>query len=110
LQAEWQIRCLHKRFLDLDLGFIVVVEFEDDIGETFEVRIDRAIEGEFDIAGIETTLLRIVIAYFDVRKIACGRSSQSKHTVEGNIHVVLPATADGNGLGERAGRSCNCRS
>jgi hypothetical protein len=52
-----------------------LIEFEDDVGEAFEVRIDRAIEGEFDIAGIETALLRIVIAYFDVRKIACGRSS-----------------------------------
>ena len=66
MQTERQVRCLHKRFLDLDLGSVVVVEFEDDVGETFEVRIDRAIEGELDIAGIESALLRIVIAHFDV--------------------------------------------
>jgi len=93
---------LHKRFLDLDLGFVVVVECEDDVGETFEVRIDRAIEGEFDIAGVESALLRIVIAHFDVRQIACGRSSQSKHSVEGNVHVIFSATRDGDRLREGA--------
>ena len=66
LQIERQIRRLQKRFLDFDLGFVVVVEFEDDVGETFEVRIDRAIKRELDVAGVESALLRIVIAHFDV--------------------------------------------
>ena len=56
---------LHERFLDFDLGFVVVVEFENDVGEPLEVGIDRAIEREFEIAGVESALLRVVVAYFD---------------------------------------------
>src|SRR6266567_4877449 len=102
LQTERQVRCLHKRFFDFDLGFIVVIEFENNVGEPFEVRIDRAIEGELDITGVESALLRIVIAHFDVRQIACARSSESKHAVEGNVHVILAAARDCDWLRERA--------
>ena len=67
MQIERQVRGLHEGFLDFDLGFVVVVQFEDDVGEPFEVRIDCAIKGELDIARIESALLRIVIADLDVR-------------------------------------------
>ena len=70
LHPEWQVGRLHESFLDFDLGFVVVVEFENDVGETFEVRIDRAIEGELDVARVEPALLRIVVADFDMGKVA----------------------------------------
>src|SRR5437762_7828600 len=100
LQAERQVRCLHKCLLDLDVGFVVVVEFEDDVGKTFEIRIDRAIECKLDIASVESALLRIVIAHFDMRKIACTRPGKSKHPVEGNVHVVFATTSNRYRLGE----------
>ena len=70
LEIEWQIRRLEKGFLHFDLGLVVVIEFENDVGETFEVGIDRAVERELDVAGVESTLLRIVIANFDVIEVA----------------------------------------
>ena len=70
LQVERQIGGLHERFFDFNLGFVVVIEFEDNVGESFEVRIDRAIECEFDVARVEPALLRIVVANLDVIQIA----------------------------------------
>jgi hypothetical protein len=40
LQTPRQIGRLHERFFDFDLGFIVVIELENDVGEPFEVGID----------------------------------------------------------------------
>src|SRR4051794_28902232 len=66
LQTERQVRRLHERFLELDLGFVVVVELEHDVGEALEIRIDRAIERDLRVAQIEAALLRIVIADFEL--------------------------------------------
>ena len=70
MQAVWQIRGLHEGFLEFDLGFVVVVEYENDVREPFEVRIDCAIKGQLGIARIEAALLRIVVADLDVRRFA----------------------------------------
>ena len=78
LQVERQTRRLQERFLNFDFGFVVVVELENDIGETFEVRIDRAVERELDVARVEPALLRIVIANFDVVEIARARAGEGK--------------------------------
>ena len=77
LQIERQTGRLQKRFLDFDLGFVIVVEFENDVGEAFEVRIDRAIERELDVARVEAALLRIVIADFEAIEVARARISAS---------------------------------
>ncbi len=76
LQIERQTGCLQERLLDFDLGLIVIVELENNVGETFEVRIDRAIKRELDVARVETTLLRIVITDFDVIEIARARAGE----------------------------------
>ena len=66
LQTERQTRRLQKCLFELDLGFVVVVELEDNVGEAFEIGIDRAVERDFGVARIEAALLRIVIADLDV--------------------------------------------
>src|SRR5438034_6633595 len=81
LQIIGQARGLHERFLDFDVGFIVVVQLENDIGETFEVGINRTVKGELYVAGIEAALLRIVITYFDVIKILRAGISECKQSV-----------------------------
>ncbi len=93
LQIERQTRRLQERFLNFDVGIVVVVEFENDVGETFEVRIDRAIERELDVARVESALLRIVIAHFDVIEIFGARSGEREHSVERHVHVILTAAA-----------------
>src|SRR5439155_19646437 len=72
-QNERQTGRLQERFLDFDFGLVVVVELENNVGEAFEVRIDRAVEGELNVARVESTLLRIVVADFDVIEIARAR-------------------------------------
>ena len=64
-KSKRQIGRLHERFFDFDLGFVVVIELENDVGEAFEIGIDRAIERELDVARVESALLRIVIADFE---------------------------------------------
>ena len=44
LQIERQTGRLQERFLDFDFGLVVIVELENDVGESFEIRIDRAVE------------------------------------------------------------------
>src|SRR5439155_24816437 len=82
LQVEWQAGCLHECLFNFDIGFIVVIQFENDVGEPFEVGIDRAIKGQLDVARVEPPLLRIVITYFDVIKIARARVSERKQSVK----------------------------
>src|SRR5438552_14822504 len=94
LQVEWQASRLHECFLYFDLGFVVVVQLENDVRESFEVRIDRAVERQLDIARIEASLLRIVIADLDVIEVARAGISKRKQSIEGNVHVIFPA-ADG---------------
>src|SRR5882724_1900398 len=92
LQIERKASRLHECFFDFDIGLIVVVQLENDVGETFEVRINRTVKGELYVAGIEAALLRIVITYFDVIKILRAGISECKQTVEGNVHVISAAT------------------
>src|SRR5436305_4269870 len=91
LQIEWQTRRLQERFFNFDISVVVVVEFEDNVGESFEVGINCAIEREFDVARVESALLRIVIPALDVTEIACARAGQGKQSVERNVHVILSA-------------------
>ena len=91
LQIEGKARGLHECFFDFDIGFIVVVQLENDIGETFEVGINRTVKGELYVAGIEAALLRIVITYFDVIKILRAGVSKRKQAVKGNVHVIFSA-------------------
>src|SRR4030095_6609900 len=48
LEAPRQRRRLHERFLGLNFGFVLVVEFEDDVREALEIRVDGAIERNFE--------------------------------------------------------------
>ena len=83
---------MQERFLDFHLGLVVVVQLENDVGETFEVRIDRAGERQLDITRIEAALLRIVIAHFDVIEIARAGVSEGEQSVKGDVHVIFAAT------------------
>src|SRR6266404_1880882 len=88
LQVERKASRLHECLFDFDIGLIVVVQLENDIGETFEVRINRTVKGELYVAGIEAALLRIVITYFDVIQIAGTGISECKQSIERNVHVI----------------------
>src|SRR6266446_4728726 len=92
LQIERKASRLHECFFDFDIGLVVVVQLENDVGETFEVRIDRAVKGELYVAGIEAALLWIVIAHFDVIEIARAGIGEREQAVEGDVHVISAAT------------------
>ncbi len=92
LQVERKIGRLQKGFLHFDIGIVVVVEFENDVGEAFEIRVDRAIKRQLDVAGVETALLRVVIAYLETIEMFVARVSPGKHRVEGDVHVILAPT------------------
>ena len=94
LKIEGQARRLQERFFDFDIGVVVVVELEDDVGEPFEIGIDRSVERKFDVARVESALLRIVVSALDIVEIARGRASERKQSVERNVHVI-PAAPDG---------------
>src|SRR5438046_1318664 len=92
LQVERKASRLHERFLDFDVGFVVVVQFENDVCEPFEVRIDRTVKRQLGVARVEAALLRIVVADLDVIEVARTGISERKQAVEGNIHVISAAT------------------
>src|SRR5439155_14078370 len=97
LEIERQVRRLHECFLYFDLGFVVVVQLENDVRESFEVRVNRAVERELDVARVESSLLRIVVADLDVIEVACAGIGEREQAVEGDVHVIS-AAADSNWL------------
>src|SRR5438477_10846976 len=99
LKVERQTRRLHERFFNFDIGVVVVIEFEDNVGESFKIGIDCAIERELDVARVKSALLRIVIPALDVAEIARARAGEGKHSVERDVHVIL-AAADADRLSE----------
>jgi len=105
LKIERQTGRLKERFLDLDFGFVVVVQLENDVGETFEVRIDRAVKRELDVARVEPALLRIVVAHLDVIRSPRTRAGEREQSVERNVHVIFSAAADADGLRQRRARA-----
>ena len=50
LQIGRQRSRLQIRFLQFDVRLIIFVQLQNDIGETFEIRINRSIEGDFRVA------------------------------------------------------------
>ena len=103
LQAVGQAGRLEKRFFQLDLRLVVVVELENDVREPFEVRIDRAVERDFGVAPVEPSLLRIVVAHFEPVEMPLARRGHGEETIERDVHVVLVTSAadDREGLGQR---------
>src|SRR5262249_48282747 len=73
LQSPRQIGCSHERLFHFHIGFIVVVEFEDDVGEALKIGIDCTVESELKVSGIETALLGIVVTDFQAVEIAIAR-------------------------------------
>src|SRR5207244_1918462 len=82
LQVERKASRLHECFFDFDVGLVVVVQLENDVCETLEVRIHRTVKRQLNVTRIETALLRIVVADFDVIEVACAGISERKQTVE----------------------------
>src|SRR5438876_8346549 len=76
---------------------VVVVQLENDVRESFEVRVHRAVERELDVARVESSLLRIVVADLDVIEVACAGIGEREQAVEGDVHVIS-AAADSNWL------------
>jgi len=70
LEIEWQAGGLQECFLYLDFGFVVVIQLENDIREALEIRVHRAIECKFEIAGVKSALLRVVVPHLDMIKVA----------------------------------------
>ena len=69
---------MQERFFNFHFGFVVVVQLEDDVRKTFEVRIDRSIECQLNVAGVKSALLRIMIADLDMIEIPRSRAGQSE--------------------------------
>ena len=47
---------LEIRLLELELGALVLIEFENDVGKALEIRINRSIQCDFGIAHGEAAL------------------------------------------------------
>ena len=94
LQTARQVGRLHERFFDFDLGFVVVIELENDVGEPFEVGIDGAVERKLEVARVEAALLRIVVADFELIEIGIARTGERKLAVERDVHVGPAAARD----------------
>jgi hypothetical protein len=82
LKIEGQVCRLQECFFDFDLGLIVVIQFENNIRETLEVRVNRAVESELDIACVVSAMLRIVVANFVAIEIARARVGLRKQSLE----------------------------
>ena len=82
---------MHEGFFHFYFCLIVVIQFENDVRETFEVRIDRPVERELDVARVESTLLWIVIANFDVMQVTCAGICEREQTIERDVHVSFAA-------------------
>ena len=78
LKIERQTGRLQESFFNFDFRFVIVVEFENDVGKAFEVRIDRTVERELGVSRVESTLLWVVVADFDVIEIARARAGEGK--------------------------------
>ncbi len=94
LQTCGQIGRLQERFLDFDVGRVVVVEFENDIREAFKIRIDRAIKRELQIACVKSSLQRIVIA--DATVIGAVNEAPTPVDEIDSFEVVTDASVVGN--------------
>src|SRR6266496_2152257 len=112
LQIERQASRLHECFFDFHFRFIVVIQFENNIGKTFEVRVHRTVECELSVACVESPLLRIVIAHFDVLEIVSGADVTTEVSVVGKppgagvpltAGAVADATTDVSSVGKRGG-------
>src|SRR5262249_34465941 len=82
LQIVRQTRGLQKSFFEFDLGLVVIVQQENDVRESLEVRVDCTVKCQFRVTRIEATLLWIVIADLDVIEIGGAGIRQREHTVE----------------------------
>ena len=100
MQTPGQIGRLQEGFFDLGFSFVVVIELENDVGEALEIRIDRAVERELQVAGIEAALLWIVIAHFELIEMRIARIGERENAIERNVHVGALA-ADGHRRGKR---------
>src|SRR5258707_3092153 len=92
LQIERQTSCLHECLLNFNLGFIVVIQFENDVREPFEVKIDRPVKRQLNVTRVKTALLWIMIADFDVIQIAGTGISECTQFIERHDHVNSAAT------------------
>src|SRR5438067_12913169 len=82
LEVKRQAGRLHECFFDFHFRLIVVIQLENDVRKTFEVRIDRTVKRQLGVTRVEAALLRIVIANLDVMEIACAGISERTQTVE----------------------------
>src|SRR5438045_9212362 len=87
LKIVGQARSLHEGFFDFDVGFVVVVQLENDVGETFEVRIDGTVKRKLGVPRVETSLLRIMVADLDVMEIGRAGISEREQTIERDVHI-----------------------
>src|SRR5437764_11589636 len=94
LKIERQTGRLQESFFNFDLRLVVVVQFENNVDETFKVRIDRAVERELGVSRVESTLLWIVVADFDVIEIARARAGEGKQSIERNVHIIFASAAN----------------
>ena len=102
LQAIGQAGRLQKRFFELDIRLVEVIELKDNVSEPFEIGINGPIERDFGVAPVKSALLRIVIAHFDLVEITGAGCSEREHRVERNVHVILVSAAgELNRLSER---------
>src|SRR5882672_814269 len=91
---------LKVSFFQLDLGLIVFVELENDIGEALEVGIDRPIKRDLGVAQREPALDRIMVPKLEhSRGIGGCRSAYIHEGIETDVHISGPGTRNGQRLG-----------
>src|SRR4051812_41409576 len=88
LKVLWQGGGLQICLLQFDFSALVFVEFEDQIGESFEIRIHRAIKSNFGIAQGKPALDWVVIAQLQTsRRVACRRPANVHQGSKTDVHV-----------------------
>src|SRR5436305_1215177 len=86
LKIKRQTGGLQKRFLYLHVGVVIVIEFENNIRETLEVGINRAIKCELDVSRVKSALHRIMIADFNPIEMFVARVGEGEQSVERDVH------------------------
>src|SRR5438046_7803568 len=69
--------------LELHFGGVVLVELEDEVRDSLEVRIDRAVDQDLLVGEREAALQRIVITTFDRGDVRRGSPAEVHQGVEG---------------------------
>src|SRR6266404_4915753 len=79
---------------------VSLIELKHDIAKAFEVRVHRAIDGDFGVAHGETALDGVMVAQFEgLGGIGSSGPTNVHEGIEADVHVSRTCASNGYGLG-----------